>query len=77
MTTKRFTFHHDIDGIDYIQDNTNGYCFIISQLLCDVLNTLHEDNQSLRDEINAILGMIRLGVDDEVLKKITGDKNDK
>lgn len=37
MTEKRFTFHHDVDGIDYIQDEINGFCFICDKLLCSYL----------------------------------------
>lgn len=48
MIEKRFTFHHDIDGIDYIKDESNGICLICDELMCKVLNRLHEDNEKLK-----------------------------
>ena len=51
MTEKRFTFHHDVDGIDYIQDETNGFCFICDKLLCSLLNELNDENEQLRNNI--------------------------
>ena len=48
MTAKRFTFHHDIDGVDYIEDESNGFCLICDELMCSLLNELHEENQELR-----------------------------
>ena len=51
MTEKRFTFHHDVDGIDYIQDETNGFCFICDKLLCSLLNDLSTENSELKQII--------------------------
>ena len=51
MIEKRFTFHHDVDGIDYIQDETNGFCLICDKLLCDLLNELNKENEELKSEI--------------------------
>ena len=48
MIEKRFTFHHDVDGIDYIEDESNGICLICDELMCRLLNELHEENQELR-----------------------------
>ena len=48
MTAKRFTFHHDIDGVDYIEDESIGFCLICDELMCSLLNELHEENQELR-----------------------------
>lgn len=51
MDDKRFTFHHDVDGIDYIQDKTNGFCFICDKLLCSLLNDLSTENNELKQII--------------------------
>ena len=47
MTGKQFTFHHDVDGVDYIKDESNGFCLICDELMCSLLNELHEENQRL------------------------------
>ena len=52
MSEKRFTFHHDVDGIDYIQDETNGFCFICDELLCNLLNKLSDENKQLKNRLN-------------------------
>ena len=52
MTKKRFTFHHDIDGIDYIEDESNGFCLICDELMCSLLNELHEENEQLKKELH-------------------------
>lgn len=51
MTKKRFIFHHDVDGIDYIQDETNGFCFICDKLLCSLLNELNDENERLKAQL--------------------------
>ena len=51
MTAKRFTFHHDVDGIDYIEDESNGICLICDELMCKVLNRLHEENEQLKSDM--------------------------
>lgn len=50
MAKKRFTFHHDVDGIDYIQDETNGFCLICDKLLCNLLNELNDENEQLKKD---------------------------
>ena len=59
MTEKRFTFHHDVDGIDYIQDETNGYCHIVSPQLCRLLNALHEENEQLKADKQLLIDFIK------------------
>ena len=51
MTEKRFTFHHDVDGVDYIEDESIGFCLICDELLCSLLNELHEENKELKEEL--------------------------
>lgn len=60
MIEKRFTFHHDIDGIDYIQDETNGFCLICDKLLCDLLNELNNENEQLKSQLKKfkLLGVV-------------------
>lgn len=50
MTAKRFIFHHDVDGVDYIEDESNGICLVCDELMCRVLNELHEENQLLKQQ---------------------------
>lgn len=61
MTAKRFTFHHDVDGVDYIEDENNGFCLICDELMCSLLNELHEENQKLKKE-NAELEKFRYSI---------------
>lgn len=51
MTVKRFTFHHDVDGVDYIEDESNGVCLICDELMCSLLNELHEENDVFRQKL--------------------------
>ena len=51
MTEKRFTFHHDVDGVDYIEDENNGFCLICDELMCNLLNGLHSRNKRLEEKI--------------------------
>lgn len=51
MTEKRFTFHHDVDGVDYIKDESNGFCLICDELMCSLLNKLHSRNKRLEEKI--------------------------
>ena len=59
MTAKRFTFHHDVDGVDYIEDENNGFCLICDELMCSLLNELHEENQRLKKENNSLIDGIK------------------
>ena len=69
MTEKRFTFHHDIDGIDYIEDETNGFCLVCDKLMCSLLNSLNDENEQLKKEnkqMNEQLNSIFSLIDDEM-----------
>ena len=57
-TAKRFTFHHDVDGIDYIEDESNGVCLICDELMCSLLNELHEKNEGLKQDNTGLMKLL-------------------
>lgn len=70
MTKKRFTFHHDVDGVDYIEDESNGFCLICDELMCNLLNELYEENQKCK-EYNGILYANYTKTDRKLVKQIS------
>lgn len=57
-TAKRFTFHHDVDGRDYIEDESNGVCLICDELMCSLLNELHEKNDRLKQDNTGLMKLL-------------------
>ena len=67
MTVKRFTFEIKTQGNKaYTQWYDNGKPINSAETLCELLNELHEENQSIKKHIRELYKYVKFDVDNEI-----------